>query len=60
MFRFVVCVENANNVPDGHDEKRMNAKMHSTNNSELKDNKNTIKFEQNVMQYVNKFVQNTI
>jgi hypothetical protein len=47
-------------VPDGHDEKRMNAKMHSTNNSELKDNKNTIKFEQNVMQYVNKFVQNTI
>jgi hypothetical protein len=48
------------NVPDGPDKNRMHAKKHDTNNSELKDIKNTMKLEQNVKHIVIKFVQNTI
>ncbi len=60
LFRFVVYVENVSNVPDGPDKNRMHAKKHDTNNSELKDIKNTMKLEQNVKHIVIKFVQNTI
>lgn len=60
MFRYVVSVENANNVPDGQDERHMHEKNNVMKNNELKDNMNTIKLEPNAKLYENKFVPNII
>lgn len=60
LCRSVVYVENANNAPDGHDEKRMHAKKSDMKLREQLDGKSTIKLILNVKLIVTKFVPNTI